>query len=111
MPRPKQYGSDAERARAWRERRSEELREQLVERLREADDATLERLVSMVPMPALLRLSRALEWAADPDRAEREHGEGGGHRHGRRHQHHHHRGRGPWGRHGGNDRAGYHSHA
>ena len=111
MPRPKQYGSDAERARAWRERRSEELREQLVTRLREADDATLERLVRMVPMPALMRLNRALDWAEDPERAEREHGERG-HRHGRRHHHpHHHRGHGPWGRRGGHDHASDHPHA
>ena len=96
MPRPKQYGSDAERARAWRERRGEELRADLARRLRDADDDTIDRLTRMIPAPALMRLSRAMEWAEHPERAP----EGGDHRHGpRRHGHpHHHRGHGPMGR-------------
>ncbi len=111
MPRPKQYDSSAERARAWRERRGEELREELARRLRKADDDTIDRLVHMVPMPALMRLNRALEWAEHPERASEHDEEHSGHRHGpRRHGHpHHHRGhghRGPWGR-----RRGHHDHA
>lgn len=102
MPRPKQYDSDAQRARAWRQRRVEELRTDLARRLREADDETIDRLVGMVPMPALMRLDRALEWAEHPERAP-EHGE---HRHGRRHGHPHHHGHGPFGRRGG----GRHDH-
>ncbi|MEO8477955.1 MAG: hypothetical protein ABI572_13025 [Actinomycetota bacterium] len=98
MPRPKQYDSSAERARAWRERRGEELREELARRLRDADDATIDRLVNMIPPPALMRLNRALEWAEHPERAsESEHRHGrGDHRHGpRRHGHDHHRAHGP----------------
>lgn len=90
MPRPRQYDSDAQRARAWRQRRAEELRSELARRLREADDETIERLVGMVPMPALMRLDRALEWAEHPERAPE-------HRHGpRRHGHPHHHGHGPF---------------
>ena len=97
MPRPRQYDSDAQRARAWRQRRAEELRSDLARRLREADDETIERLVGMVPMPALMRLDRALEWAEHPERAP-EHCE---HRHGpRRHGHPHHHGHGPLGHRG-----------
>jgi hypothetical protein len=94
MPRPKQYDNDADRARAWRERRVSETRDALALRLREADDETLDRLVHMLPMPGLMRLSRALEWAEHPERTP----ERGGHRHGDRrrgprgHEHpHHHR--------------------
>lgn len=98
MPRPKQYDNDAERARAWRERRGEELRTELARRIREADDDTIERLIQMVPMPALMRLNRALDWAEHPEQMP----EGGDHRHGhRRHgRPHHHRGHGPMGRRG-----------
>jgi len=106
MPRPKQYDSDAERAHAWRERRGQELRTELARRLREADENTIDRLVRTIPMPALMRLNRALEWAEHPERAP----EGGDHRHGpRRHDHsHHHRGHGPWARRGRHD---HHDHA
>ena len=105
MPRPKQYDSDAERAHAWRERRGEELRTELARRLRDADDDTLDRLTQMIPVPALMRLSRALDWAEHPERAP----DGGERRHGhRRHEHpHHHGGHGPMGR---RRRGGHESH-
>jgi hypothetical protein len=86
MPRPKMYGNSAERSRAWRERRAEELRSSLVNRLKSADDQTLDRLVRMAPMPALMRLHRALDMAEHPE-LDQEHE----HAHGRhRHGHHHH---------------------
>lgn len=107
MPRPKQYDNDADRARAWRERRAGEMRDALAMRLRDADDETLDRLVHMLPMPGLMRLSRALEWAEHPERApqrgQRRHGpprgerggrgrreDHGDHAHRRHHEHGHH---------------------
>jgi hypothetical protein len=86
MPRPKMYGNSAERSRAWRERRAEELRSSLVNRLKSADDQTLDRLVRMAPMPALMRLHRALDMAEHPE-LDQEH-EHAHRRH--RHGHHHH---------------------
>jgi len=94
MPRPKTYDSSADRARAWRERRGGELRAQLISRLQNAEPATIERLIGSIPMPALMRLNRALDWAEDPEAA-------AGHTHehthgpGPRGQHRHH---GPFGR-------------
>ena len=85
MPRPKMYGNSAERSRAWRERRGEELRTSLVQRLKTADDQTLDRLVRMAPMPALMRLHRALDMAEHPE-LDQEHE----HAHGRHHHGHHH---------------------
>jgi hypothetical protein len=79
MPRPKTYDSSADRARAWRERRARQLRDALAMRLRQADDDTLDRLVHILPMPALQRVHRALDAAERPDRMhEPERGHAGG---------------------------------
>ena len=84
-PRPKEYDSSADRARAWRGRRAAELRTNLAGRLREADDETLERLTHIIPMPGLMRLHRALDMAEHPEAAkEHQHR----HDHGPHHRHH-----------------------
>ena len=82
MPRPKMYGNSAERSRAWRERRAEELRNSLVRRLKSADDQTLDRLVRMAPMPALMRMHRALDMAEHPELDQEHEHAHGRHRHG-----------------------------
>jgi len=84
-PRPKEYESSADRSRAWRQRRAEELRTTLASRLREADDQTLERLTNIIPMPGLMRLHRALDIAQDPEAA---HEHPHRHEHGPHHRHH-----------------------
>ncbi len=88
-PRPREYESSADRAKAWRQRRAEELRTNLARRLSEANDETLDRLTTIIPMPGLMRLHRALDMAEHPEAA---------HEHPHRHEHgphHHHHRRGP----------------
>lgn len=85
-PRPREYESSADRSKAWRQRRTEELRTNLARRLREADDETLERLTHIIPMPGLMRLHRALDMAEHPEAAQ-EHPHR--HEHGPHHHHHH----------------------